>query len=151
MYLQTSGGGSSSAAGLETERPVDGGETAILFEMIYLLVSISRSSLGVLNAKVSRCERKFIEELEFLRASFRASSAALGSPVGPRPPRWHGIQAHRVRPAPLAEDQRPAPGRPRPGRSNLRQRQAGRAAWRSVTRSQQPVTMVVEEDAAQAD
>ena len=41
-----------------------------------------------------------------------------------------GVQADRVRAAPLADGQRPAPGRARRGRSDLRQRQACRAAWR---------------------
>ena len=47
----------------------------------------------------------------------------------------HGVQADRVRPAPLARGERPAPGRARPGRSNLRQRQARRATWRRCTTS----------------
>jgi len=47
----------------------------------------------------------------------------------------HGVQADRVRPAPLARGERPAPGRARPGRSDLRQRQARRATWRGCTTS----------------
>ena len=39
-----------------------------------------------------------------------------------------GVQADRVRAAALADGQRAAPGRARPGRSDLRQRQARRAA-----------------------
>jgi hypothetical protein len=39
-----------------------------------------------------------------------------------------GVQAHRVRAAALADGQRTAPGRARPGRRGLRQRQARRAA-----------------------
>ena len=46
-----------------------------------------------------------------------------------------GVQADRVRPAPLARGERPAPGRARPGRGGLRQRQARRATWRGCLTS----------------
>ena len=47
----------------------------------------------------------------------------------------HGVQADRVRPAPLARGERPAPGRARPGRSDLHRRQARRATWRGCLTS----------------
>jgi catechol 2,3-dioxygenase-like lactoylglutathione lyase family enzyme len=48
--------------------------------------------------------------------------------AGRRP--GHGVQACRVRPVPLADGQRAAPGRARPDRSDLHRRQARWAAWR---------------------
>ena len=50
----------------------------------------------------------------------------------------HGVQAHRGRPGPLARGQRPAPGRARPRRRHVRQRQARRTTRRDTLNPKPP-------------